>query len=127
MPHYAHTVQLPRRPWARVFLVGFLVVALLWTQGLGLWHRQVHSGITQGSQANQKSLPSATLGKLFANHQTDSDCRLFDQLSHAHGATALLAMASAVLALPEILRASHGLAVARWHALFQARGPPHLR
>ena len=35
-----------------------------------------------------------------------------------------LAVAPALLALPEILRASHGLAVARWHALFQARGPP---
>ena len=79
----------------------------------------MHAGLSQATHT------SASVGsKLFSNHQSDTDCRLFDQLSHADGATALLAVAPALLALPEILRASHGLAVARWHALFQARGPP---
>ena len=118
MTQTTRTVHLPRRPLARLVMSGLLVVALLWTQGLGLWHRQVHSGLSQATHS------TASVGKLFSNHQSDTDCRLFDQLSHADGATALLAVAPALLALPEILRASHGLAVARWHALFQARGPP---
>ena len=119
MTQTTRTVHLPRRPLARVVLAGLLVVALLWAQSLGLWHRQVHAGLSQATHT------SVSVGsKLFSNHQSDTDCRLFDQLSHADGATALLAGAPALLALPEILRASHGLAVARWHALFQARGPP---
>ena len=124
--HNHHLAYLPRRLLARVdlahvVLASLLVVALLWTQGLGLWHRQVHSGIGHAAH------PTASLGKLFSHHQTDTDCRLYDQLSHADGAPALLAIAPALLALPPILQASHGLAVARWHALFQARGPPSVR
>ena len=126
VPHNHRLACLPRRPLARaalarVVLSSLLVLALLWTQSLGLWHRQVHSGIGHAAH------PTASAGKLFSHHQTDTDCRLYDQLSHADGATALLAIAPALLVLPQCLRVSHGLAVARWHALFQARGPPSVR
>lgn len=66
-------------------------------------------------------------GKPFSDHQTGTDCQLFDQLSHTDGVATAAVVALALAAIPHILRASHGLAVARWHALFQARGPPHLR
>ncbi len=112
------------------------MLALLWTQSLGLWHRLVHFDVghntaklglvqaTAGDTARTSAQPS---GKLFSNHLSDTDCQLFDQLSHADGVTALLATAPVVLVSPQFLRASHGLAVARWHALFQARGPPSVR
>ena len=64
---------------------------------------------------------------LFGNHRNGVDCQLFDQLCHGD------ALATApVLALPLGVPAAHvahltGLAVARWAALFQARGPPFSR
>lgn len=64
---------------------------------------------------------------LFGNHHSGVDCQLFDQLCHGD------ALATApVLALPLGVPAAHvahltGLAVARWAALFQARGPPFSR
>ena len=125
-------LQHPNR--LRLVLASLLVLALLWTQSLGLWHGLVHFDVGHTAKVDmvpatvsdtvRKSTPS---GKLFSNHQTDTDCQLFDQLSHADGVTALLASAPVVLMSPQFLRASHGLAVARWHALFQARGPPPVR
>lgn len=115
-------------------MAGLLVVALLWTQGLGLWHRQVHSGIGNTAAlglvqalANHGTQPAAPSDKLFSDHQSNTDCQLFDQLSHSDAVTALLVAAAVLPMLPQFLRASHGLAVARWHALFQARGPPSVR
>ena len=66
----------------------------------------------------------ALLADLFASHSEGSaDCLAFDQLSHFD------TLVSFSLALPMVLTpfqltASAGLAVARWHAQFQARGPP---
>ncbi len=134
-----HPAPLQRRQPTRVVLwAGLLVLALLWTQSLGLWHRLVHFdtgqtaklALVQAAASDAPpalSAPYSPSGKLFSNHQTDTDCQLFDQLSHADGVTALLASAPALLVSPQFLRVSHGLAVARWHALFQARGPPSLR
>ena len=134
VPRNLHPVYLPRRPLARVVMAGLLVVALLWTQGLGHWHRQVHSGLGHKvalglvqAMAGHGTQPTAPPDKLFSDHQSNTDCQLFDQLSHADGLTPLLAIAVALPLLPQFLRASHGLAVARWHALFQARGPPSFR
>ena len=137
--HNHHTALLQRHLSARRVWAGLLVLALLWTQSMGLWHRLVHSGrghpatgamvraATANDAAPALSTPSGPSGKLFSNHQTDTDCQLFDQLSHADGVIALLAIAPALLVSPQFLRASHALAVARWHALFQARGPPSVR
>ena len=136
-----HSPKPERYRQASLALAGLLLLALLCTQSLGLWHRLVHfdvghpvtSGLVSGTvkgTAYAHSPPSAVSGlsgKLFSNHHADTDCQLFDQLSHADGVTAALAMAVGQAILPHFARASHGLAVARWHALFQARAPPSVR
>ncbi len=115
-------------------LASLLVLALLWTQSIGLWHRMVHSNaaypaqqwIAQASMGDTGQAPTVP-NRSFFNHHTDTDCQLFDQLSHTNGVTAKAAAALAQAILPQQLRCSHALAVARWHALFQARGPPTVR
>lgn len=64
------------------------------------------------------------MSSLFAGHDDDSAaCMSFDQLGHFD---VLMGYALPVpLALIQLqLVLAHGLAVARWHAQFQARGPP---
>lgn len=111
-----------------------LVLALLWAQSLGQWHSVVHgdaphagrAGVGQSAAQEPGRVPGL-LQHLFSAHQLDADCQIFDQ--HSQGDTLSgLAVATAVLALPAaVLVTSHALAVARWHALFQARGPPSVR
>ena len=111
-----------------------MVLVLLSTQSMGLCPRLVPPpaihpaalGMVQSTIDAWGQAP-ATATKLFSNHHADTDCQLFDQLSHADGVTTALTMAVAVPVLSGLQRASHGLAVARWHALFQARGPPSFR
>lgn len=129
-----NTVDPQRRPKARVVLACLLVLLLLWTQSIGLWHRVVHTDTShpaqrwmgQASVTDARQAPSIAT-KLFSNHHADTDCQFFDQLSHADGVSATLSIAMGFLVLAELQRASHALAVARWHALFQARGPPSVR
>ena len=64
---------------------------------------------------------------MFSGHQEGSDCQLFDQLSHADALTHLNLINLPVALVPALVRASQGLCVARWHAQFQARGPPSVR
>lgn len=115
-------------------MVCLLVLALLWAQGLGLWHGVVHGdashspriGVAQ-SAAQEPGQPPDLLQRLFAGHPHDADCQFFDQHSHADILSGL-ASTTAVLALPAaVLVIRHALAVARWHAQFQARGPPSVR
>jgi hypothetical protein len=126
-----------------------LAVVLLLAQLLGLMH-----GVVHGPQAHLHShvhheLASAHashdhshdhdysiaahdeqdgwLASLFSSHDGDSDCRLFDQASHGHAAPVL-----PILSLPLVLCTlafdiSRGEALARWAALFDARGPPLTR
>ena len=123
--HELHTSRAWVATWA-------LVLALVWAQSLGLWHGIVHGG--QGGGGDHGSLVAAesaplhvSFESLFGKHYDSVDCQLFDQLCHGDAlATAL------VLALPLGVPAAHiahltGLAVARWAALFQARGPPSSR
>lgn len=111
-----------------------LVLALVWAQSMGLWHRVVHWDAPHTARAGM-ALPSALhvgqtpklMQRLFAGHLLDTDCQFFDQ--HSHGdllSSATAATVGLALSAP-VLVASHALAVARWHALFQARGPPSLR
>lgn len=126
---------LQHRPLGRNAAVCVLMLALLWAQSLGLWHSAVHgdaqhhgarSAMAQATAHEPGQAPSL-LQRLFAGHPLDTDCQFFDQ--HSHGdILSSAAAAAAVLALSApALVTSHALAVARWHALFQARGPPPLR
>ncbi|RYF37018.1 MAG: hypothetical protein EOO21_00500 [Comamonadaceae bacterium] len=118
-----------------------LVLALLLAQALGLMHRTLHGGqwrtapVTavhgkvqdQGqAQADKRAHAHGWVGALFAGHESDADCRLFDPLNHDGPATV------ATLRLPLLLSSfflatAAGDFVARWAALFDARGPPHSR
>ena len=125
---------LQRRPLGRHAAACVLVLALVWAQSLGLWHSVVHGDASHAARAgvaqlaaNEPVQASSVLQRLFAGHLLDTDCQFFDQ--HCHGdVLSGTTAATAVLALPApMLVASHALALARWHALFQARGPPSLR
>ena len=107
-----------------------LVLALLWAQSLGVWHGIVHGG--HGVGGVHASLALANAGEvkshgffesLFGDHD-DVDCQLFDQLCHGDAlATAPVLALSPGVPAAQIAHLT-GLAVARWAALFQARGPP---
>ena len=120
----------PRALWA----LGLLMLALLLSQSLGLWHGVVHGPI-HGASTNLAA-------QIFSGHGTQDgheahdghdgtggspQCRFYDQCSHGDALVQV-----SVLALPLDLRSFvltvlAGPARARWYAHFQARGPPLVR
>ena len=61
---------------------------------------------------------------LFSSHSTTSDCRLYDHLNDGQGMPLIVAVPTPIV-LPSLLVAIFaGDALARWAALFDARGPP---
>lgn len=121
------------------WLAVLLVAALVTTQTLGLVHSITHgpSGSLQHAHdhgsAHDHALDHAELelaGKhgfltaLFSSHQEDSDCRLYDQASHGGAFVTLLQLAFPVVSPPRTVAIFQGEALARWAALFDARGPP---
>jgi hypothetical protein len=65
-----------------------------------------------------------------ASDDADDDttaCRLFDQSSHCDLMPGVPLLALPLLLTPFVFSVLTGLALARWHALFQARGPPLVR
>lgn len=126
MPTAPNPVHQPRLRLHRAALAALLALALVCIQSLGLWHRLVHPGPGQLARVDTTQ-SGALFTKLFAQHHGDPDCQFFDHASHgdAIGAVSAVAVASAIA--PRLIVASHGLFVARWHAQFQARGPPSFR
>ena len=133
----------PAKPLA-LLAVWLLVWALLLSQTLGLVHGVVHApaqgspyGMTQTVAVGMEvqagviaradsSLPPGKgwLASLFSSHNSSADCRLYDQASHGSVAPQV-----AVVVLPVVLpqfavAIFQGEALARWAALFDARGPP---
>lgn len=89
----------------------------------GHQHQQEHSALAHAEEEGE----GGWLASLFSSHDGDSDCRLFDQASHGQAAPAF-----PLLSLPLVLSSvafdiSRGEALARWAALFDARGPPFTR
>jgi hypothetical protein len=127
-------------------LLWLLAAALLFAQLLGLMHGVVHGPQAQlhthphsnvhhdGHRHEHAALAHAEeegdagwLASLFSSHDGDSDCRLFDQASDGQAAPTF-----PMLSLPLVLSSvafdiSRGEALARWAALFDARGPPSTR
>lgn len=130
----------------QLLLAWCLAAVLVLTQTLGLihgvthakgvaganGHSQVHVG--QGDQGDQyqhshsivltAASPSGLLASVFALHGQDSDCRLFDQCSHGAGAASGVLQWLPVVVPPSRVAIFQGNALARWAALFDARGPP---
>ena len=69
---------------------------------------------------------AAALQDLFSSHADTSDCRLFDVLGQPGCAPAPL-IALPVLVPTGSIAVTHADFVARWAALFDARGPPPSR
>jgi hypothetical protein len=118
-------------PTLRPLWVLVCVLAMLLAQGLGLAHRAAqqatqshsHSEVTRDAGRHGGDF----LGKLFAGHVSDADCQIFDQLSFSDAASALLAVGLSLVLTSALCALLQGLACARWHAQFQARGPPFPR
>lgn len=117
---------------ARAWLVAALVLLVL-AQALGQMHRALH---VPGMLVGQPELRQATLAHghahgqhwvqdLFAGHG-DADCRLLDALAHPACPAAPLLVLPMQLGAP-LLAAARSDFVARWAALFDARGPPAFR
>jgi len=119
-----------------------LALALWMASTLGLVHRSVHqlpasSGmdLSLAASARQPSqllsghrdvLQAGSLASLFGDHD-EGQCRLYDQLSHGPAALAAPVVVLS-FALPSATFAYlQGEALARWVALFDARGPPSSR
>jgi hypothetical protein len=127
------TGSMPSRPAAQRLAVLALLVAFVLAQALGWIHRGLHGesgpswpAATLHEPAEPRGGQPALSEALFGSHADASDCRLFDVLAQPALASARLA----VLPLPlptAVLLASHGDFVARWSALFDARGPPPSR
>ena len=129
----------PLQP-ARVLRPGgwFFAITLAWAlllaQTMGLMHGVVHGNGRSAQEHPPHSLahPDSPghpahdnwLTSLFSSHDSEPDCRLYDQASHGSAAPAV-----ASASLPEVLPSRQvaifqGEALARWSALFDARGPP---
>ena len=137
--------------WA---LVAMLALSLLLGQTLGLVHAVLHgeaiayahrqhaahdehqhesdhdNGHDHGIESWQakRAAPGAALEALFGEHEDSSNCRLFDQSSHADVATGLplLALAMRLVCSRLLIGLVEQPLPAAW-ALFEARGPPAVR
>lgn len=119
------------RPAACALLCA-LALALWLATTLGLVHRTLHGPVAAHATAASLEHGKADHGghglfALFDGHQSDADCRLYDQLSHGPAALGVPALALPVLLPAAIFLHLEGEAIARWVALFDARGPPATR
>jgi hypothetical protein len=134
-----HTAsQAPHRSIVSTRAIAIALVIALWFAGtLGLIHRSLHvPGLGQPTAAMQAGHaeaavrhaghPSHGIASLFGDH-TDAECRLYDQLSHGSGALGVPMVVLPVLLPSATFAYLQGEAIARWVALFDARGPPSTR
>lgn len=132
MTHY-RSITKPSAKAPPSLATWWLVLALLLSQTLGLMHGTLHVAGTVASvqasaapgaanvlQAEGKGL----LASLFASHTSDADCRLYDQASHGSAALHVASLALPVVLPSFAVAIFEGEALARWAALFDARGPP---
>jgi hypothetical protein len=117
----------------RIALVALLLASLVLVQALGLMHRIAHMPHAPGSAAAWSQLSAKVdpasagwLQKLFAGHQHDGDCDVYDQLGHGD-ALASIAPALVPLEFVQAPVALHrGWHIATQSSGFLARGPPSL-
>lgn len=100
--------------------VWLMLFALIAAQTLALVHRVTHSGANTAVSSAQ----SGWVAGFQDGHADDPSCQVFDQAGQA-----LLSFDAPLTALPlaafaQFIQWSQGEAVARWAALFDARGPP---
>jgi hypothetical protein len=110
-----------------------LACALLLAQTLGLMHGVLHGtqmaavgkpGIQVQAFVAAGDSPAGWLAAIFSAHQGDNDCRLFDQASQGSAAPQVVVSAPPVVMPSSAVALFQGAALARFAALFDARGPP---
>ena len=114
---------------------GYLALVLLLAPMLGLMHGLVHGAGDYRQavvhahiiEADGQAHHHGWLADLFSAHGDESDCRVFDQLSHSDGVPALPLLALPMVLSSFVFRFFEGEVLARWAALFEARGPPLAR
>jgi hypothetical protein len=128
----------PNRPVLRAIALA-LVVALWFAGTLGLMHSTLHvpglahahaladarAQAVHADGAHEHAVARGIAG-LFSGH-SDAECRLYDQLSHGSGALGVPTLVLPVLLPSATFAYLQGEAIARWVALFDARGPPSTR
>jgi hypothetical protein len=120
---------LPRKALHLLLACG-LAAALLLAQTLGFVHGVAHHKAAAhalagaGGHADEAVLEGRVLTSLFAVHDGANDCRLYDQASHGGMLPMVVALALPVVLPPFEVAIFQGEALARWAALFDARGPP---
>ena len=90
-------------------------------------HEHEHEHEHDHADAADADHGTGWLASLFSLHDGDSDCRLFDQASHGSTVPALVAVVLPMVLSSFVFDISRGEALARWAALFDARGPPLTR
>ena len=118
------------RPRSTRALAVVLAVALWFAGTLGLMHRSLHvpglpAAAAQAAQIVHKHA-GHHLASLFGDH-TDAECRLYDQLAHGSAAPGVPLVVLPMLLPSATFAFLQGEALARWVALFDARGPPSSR
>jgi ABC-type Zn2+ transport system substrate-binding protein/surface adhesin len=128
-------------PRLTTLLALLLAAVLVMTQTLGVVHGITHgqSGSTLHSHDHDHAhdhthdhaeVDVGAAGKhgflaaLFSLHQEDSDCRLYDQASHDGALVTAMQLTLPVVPPSLSVAIFQGEALARWAALFDARGPP---
>lgn len=120
---------LPRKALHLLLACG-LAAALLLAQTLGFVHGVAHHKAAEhaharaGGHADEAAHEGRVLTSLFAVHDGVNDCRLYDQASHGGMLPMVVALALPVVLPPFEVAIFQGEALARWAALFDARGPP---
>lgn len=108
--------------------LALLCFALGFGQMLGVLHGIVHAHdaahFHHGTAHVETHVDDNSLARLFSGHASEHDCRSFDHASYCDAMPTVVALVLPLLLLPFVFLALAGLFVARWHAQFQARGPP---
>jgi len=117
-------------------LLAVLAIALWFAGTLGVMHRSLHVPGLPAAAATVQVAQAADKGahvhaghgvvSLFGDH-TDAECRLYDQLSHGSSVPGVPLVVLPVLLHSATFAYLQGEAIARWVALFDARGPPSTR
>ena len=116
-------------------LLWLVLFALIAAQTLGLMHRVFHHAgadvaatfvAERAIQQADASQPRGWLASLFSSHE-DSSCPLYDQLGQGGMITVPPAVPLPLVPSAFVLLWFQGEVLARWAALFDARGPPSIR
>ena len=117
----------------RSAIVFGLAFALWFATTMGLMHGTLHGHGVKSQQTAAVALPASqpsanTLDALFGNHAAgDAQCQLYDQLSGGHAVPSFAPVVLPLLLPTAAFHFFEGEVLARWVALFDARGPPCTR